>query len=316
MSPPPVIHLSDFLDANGDVPDGPGLRLTYHYGTIVALVTGGPDGRIGKIGVDCRRRPGRRPCPGRIAGERDGEAIAWHCPACGDAGLITGWQGTRWDQRPSRPHARGAAADAIEPAGATLRALQLKITLDGVSPAIWRRILLPATFTFWHLHVAIQDAMGWEDRHLHQFTVPDYEGQVEYRIGIPEALYDEAGDTRADWRHRVGDLVSPRNPRFGYLYDFGDGWEHVVELERELPLEAGVRYPVCVAGERACPPEDCGGAPGYADLLAARRERAARGRGVPKRGGRGFDPEAFEPDRVVFSDARKRFETAFGAEMP
>lgn len=165
---------------------------------------------------------------------------------------------------------------------------QLKISLADVSPAVWRRVLLPGGYTLDRLHRVIQYAMGWQNYHLHSFEIegiqygePDPDGEL--------ALRDEL-DVRLD-------TVATKGSRFTYTYDFGDWWEHDVLVEAVLPAEAEERYPVCVAGERACPPEDCGGAYGYADLLAAIADprHAAHDRMVEWLG-RDFDPEAFLPE--------------------
>ena len=112
-------------------------------------------------------------------------------------------------------------------------------------PQVWRKVLVPAQITLDDLHDVIQEAMGWEDDHLHSFTT----GRKEH-----------AGDRLLD------EVLAKRSDQLRYTYDFGDDWDHDIRLEEVLRAEAGVTYPSCVAGEGACPPEDCGGAGGYADL--------------------------------------------------
>jgi hypothetical protein len=195
---------------------------------------------------------------------------------------------------------------AKPPRGAA-QLLQFKITLEGIAPPIWRRIQIPATYTFWDLHVAIQDAMGWDDCHLHQFVFHGEDESSFVYLGIPD---DEAmeGETEVlpGWRHGVFDQLDRPGDCVIYEYDFGDGWEHSILLEAILPPVRGGRYPTCVAGERACPPEDCGGVHGYEHLLEALRD--------PKHEaheellawvGESFDPEAFTPGRVKFHDPRR-----------
>jgi Plasmid pRiA4b ORF-3-like protein len=139
---------------------------------------------------------------------------------------------------------------------------QLKVTLQGTHPPIWRRLIVPGNLNFARLHAVIQDAMGWEDYHLHSFKVGDLE------IGNPNPNRFSFGPPIAPEKQYTLDRVAcAKEARFTYVYDFGDCWEHeiVVETVTVGELEA----PRCVAGERACPPEDCGGIPGYTDLVDA-----------------------------------------------
>jgi hypothetical protein len=141
---------------------------------------------------------------------------------------------------------------------------QLKITLKWSRPAIWRRVIVPADLRLDRLHWVIQIAMGWTNSHLHQFVL----GRDFY--GEP----DPGGDgfeteTLNEKRYSVADLAPAAKQKFIYEYDFGDGWEHEVNVDKILPSDPGFKHPVCLAGENACPPEDCGGVGGYDNLLAA-----------------------------------------------
>lgn len=168
---------------------------------------------------------------------------------------------------------------------------QLKITLGGVLPPVWRRVLVPGGYTLDRVHRAFQYAMGWQNYHLHSF---DFDG-VQYGEPDPDgelALRDEL-DTRLD-------AVADKGAKFLYIYDFGDWWEHHVAIEDVLPADPDERYPICAGGERACPPEDVGGAEGYLDLLAALADPAhPEHREMRSWMGRDFDPEAFSADRVT-----------------
>ena len=135
---------------------------------------------------------------------------------------------------------------------------QIKITLRGFDPPIWRRIRLKDC-TLEKLHALIQVAMGWKFDHLYLFQI----GGVEF--GDVESVMDaEVRDVRDA---KLSDVIpaSHRRPRFYYEYDFGDEWWHQLIVEERLSPRAGVVYPVCIAGARACPPEDCGGPWGWAD---------------------------------------------------
>jgi hypothetical protein len=193
---------------------------------------------------------------------------------------------------------------------------QFKITLDGTKPPVWRRIQLPATATFWDLHCAIQDAMGWEDEHLHAFEAGDRRHPIN--IGIPS---DDGPwgmtDERAGWDVAVSDLLKQPGDKCKYLYDFGDGWRHTVQLQQVLPRETGVNYPRCTAGARACPPEDCGGIHGYARLCEALKNPAKAdedGEELLEWFGDDFDPEHFDPDEVTFHSAARRLKALLSSD--
>jgi len=137
---------------------------------------------------------------------------------------------------------------------------QLKITLLGIQPSIWRRIQVPNTLRLCCLHDAFQAVMGWTDSHLHEF---EQEGKY---WGVPET--DEFGglEIRDEGKVPVGKLLKVEGDSMVYVYDFGDDWRHEVVLEEILPSETRTK-PVCLAGERRCPPEDVGGPHGYQEFL-------------------------------------------------
>jgi hypothetical protein len=143
--------------------------------------------------------------------------------------------------------------------------LQVKLSLLGVSkPPVWRRLLVPANIRLDRLHGVIQAAMGWEDCHMHAFS----DGSCEYGLADPELGH------RDERKVTLGRLLKREGERIRYSYDFGDGWEHEIVVEGALAAEPGVRYPVCLAGKGACPPEDCGGVWGYEDLREALADSA------------------------------------------
>jgi Plasmid pRiA4b ORF-3-like protein len=147
--------------------------------------------------------------------------------------------------------------------------LQLRITVRGTSePTIWRRLLVPEGIRLDRLHTVIQRAMGWRDYHLHCFS----DGAREFGPQLSEL--EHCDERKASLRR----LLEHAPTYVLYTYDFGDRWEHEIVLERTLEAQPGTRYPVCLAGAGACPPEDCGGVPGYAQLreaLGVRSESAA-----------------------------------------
>ena len=161
--------------------------------------------------------------------------------------------------------------------------VQMRIELIGIDPPIWRRILCPSETTLDEFHVIVQRAMGWSNCHLHRFEIRDRD------IGNADYLEDER-------KFSLKDVAV--NEHFVYEYDFGDSWEHDVHIEKEVPRDANASYPVCVAGQRKCPPEDCGGIRRYEYILGAHadgtldadtKEWIREGTG-----GEPFNPEQFD----------------------
>ena len=138
---------------------------------------------------------------------------------------------------------------------------QLKVTLLDSNPPIWRRLRVPGNVTLEDLHYIIQWAMGWENCHLHRFGVRD----AHYSANPCDL---DMGEKPAQ-DFRLDQLGLSAGDAFGYVYDYGDNWEHGIEIEEILPDEERISHAVCVAGERACPPEDCGGLWGYYEFLEA-----------------------------------------------
>ena len=182
---------------------------------------------------------------------------------------------------------------------------QFKITLQDIQPPIWRRIQVPETYTFYDLHVAIQDAMGWLDYHLYQFTALNPSHGFQEKIGIPDEELDIG--VKPGWKTSITNYFTMTNKTAYYVYDFGDNWEHIVELEKILPRETNVIYPICIQGKRACPPEDCGGAWGYEDFLEIIMDPThEQYEEMIEWVGGEFEPEAFNPEHVVFTDPDER----------
>ncbi len=194
--------------------------------------------------------------------------------------------------------------------------LQFKITLLGIAPPIWRRLVVPQTFTFWDLHVAIQDSMGWLDYHLHRFDAIDIDGNMT-EIGIPddENNFDE---TNPGWEVVLPEVFLDPGDRALYTYDFGDNWGHEILLEGIFLAEDGVTYPLCIDGSRACPPEDCGSISGYYRLIEilndTKHDEHTEMVLWLKEHAKNYypyDPEAFSASEVNFSDPIERWHTHF-----
>ncbi|KAI1712200.1 plasmid pRiA4b ORF-3-like protein domain-containing protein [Ditylenchus destructor] len=178
---------------------------------------------------------------------------------------------------------------------------QFKLSLRDSKPPIWRRIQVPADYSFRDLHVAIADAMGWKDYHLHYFKL---------RNGITIGPSDPDSDDLDEKVEKIAKTFSEEGAKFRYEYDMGDGWEHDVVLEKILDSDGG-KYPRCVAGKRACPPEDCGGIFGFGELLEKLAdkndpEHDESTNWLEECGYHNYDPAHFVPSDVVFDDPAVR----------
>ncbi|MGD8750265.1 MAG: plasmid pRiA4b ORF-3 family protein, partial [Anaerolineales bacterium] len=170
---------------------------------------------------------------------------------------------------------------------------QLRISLDGVQPSIWRRIQVPAEVSLFQLHFIFQIALGWTNSHLHEFIISGH------YYGTPLENGWETREIRDEKEYWLEQVVPDKGFQFGYLYDFGDGWEHTILVEDILERTEGQHYPTCLGGARACPPEDVGGIWGYEDFLEAiaapdHPEHQSYLTWI----GDDFDAEAFDRDQV------------------
>ncbi|RII74873.1 plasmid pRiA4b ORF-3 family protein [Pseudomonas monteilii] len=169
--------------------------------------------------------------------------------------------------------------------------LVLRIELKNIEPTIWRRVAVPENITLGRLHLVIQIAMGWENGHLHEFEIAGEHYGTPDRDGWGPQVKPEARKTL------IKALAGKK--AFRYVYDFGDSWDHRIKVEKRLPAIACEQLPFCVDGANACPPEDVGGAWGYADFLEAmantehpEHEAMMEWYGEP------FNPTAFDREQV------------------
>ncbi len=190
---------------------------------------------------------------------------------------------------------------------------QFKITLIDTEPPVWRRIQVPGSYTFYDLHVAIQNAMGWTDSHLHAYEIG---GKRKVRIESPYAVEDLDEKPYGFTPETMLDkFFKKENDSAIYVYDFGDDWRHEVLLEDIQLKKAGIKYPACLDGQRACPPEDCGGIGGYAGCVQAVTRKTILDEDDEALALLtwldGWTPERFNPKDVVFENPTRRFLDSF-----
>lgn len=194
---------------------------------------------------------------------------------------------------------------------------QFKITLREIKPVIWRRIQVPATYSFWDLHVAIQGAMGWTDSHLHEFKVVNPQNEKIHTMSILTDGEEEfCDDLFLDWEKRIDAYFSEENPRAFYRYDFGDCWDHDIVLEKILPRITGDKYPKIINGERACPPEDCGSTQGYKRFVAImKNEKHPEHKKMLAWYGKRYDAADWKPAYVHFDSPGLRYKQMFETDV-
>ncbi|MEI8026854.1 MAG: plasmid pRiA4b ORF-3 family protein [Pseudomonadota bacterium] len=168
---------------------------------------------------------------------------------------------------------------------------QLKIALSGSSPLIWRRVLVPSNFSLKKLHQVIQIVMGWQNSHLYLFLI-DNVTYTEYELDFEDDSEVKPASIKLS-------KVFTISSQFTYEYDFGDGWEHSVTLEKSLEFENTYSYPICIGGGNACPPEDCGGLRGYYNMLKEMKTpNDVEHESTKTWLGGFFDPSTFDPNRI------------------
>lgn len=171
------------------------------------------------------------------------------------------------------------------------RVLELRIELELTEPVVWRQLVVPETLTMYELHHALQIAFGWRNYHLYTFTVG------LQTLGNPDLLEDE--EIGNDKLVFINQVFRKQGDSIHYEYDFGDGWMHKITLETINPNDAGIKSAVCIDGRMACPPEDCGGIPGYENLKEAmKNKKHPEHEDLVMWLGKRFDPEEFYLQKV------------------
>ena len=168
----------------------------------------------------------------------------------------------------------------------------LRIDLLDLRPAIWRRLMVPGSIKLDKLHTVLRCTMGWNGGHLHDFEIRGQHYGPPFDDPMGEGTVDD--ESKATLAAALGTAKS-----FNYLYDFGDGWEHKVKIEKVLPPDPTLKCAVCLDGAHACPPDDVGGPPGYVDFLDAIADPAhAEHDHLLEWCGGEFDPHAFSAESI------------------
>ena len=170
--------------------------------------------------------------------------------------------------------------------------VEVKVTLNEVDPPVWRKLIIRADSSLEELHLAIQKSMGWQNCHLYDFFVNYVDKKLSandmpYLFGNEEDCADPSGVT-------IEDLLFIKFEDIQYNYDYGDCWEHTVEIGNVVLPQSGTTYPICTEGAGACPPEDCGGPHGYMNLCAIlSNPKDEEYKEMRQWLGKGFDPSKF-----------------------
>jgi hypothetical protein len=187
------------------------------------------------------------------------------------------------------------------------RIARIRIELDEIAPAIWRRVAVPLVTSLKGLHEVIQAVMLFENYHLFQFDVGDK------RYGIPDPEWDQVRKILDAKNIRLGALVDRGVSAFSYTYDFGDNWQHTVRIEKIIAADPALDYPRFIDGARRAPPEDVGGIPGFEEFLDAMAKPRHRERShLIKWYGRPFDPDDIDPPTIADRIGKLARRRAFG----
>jgi len=173
---------------------------------------------------------------------------------------------------------------------------QLRVSLRYIKPPIWRRVLVPDNWLLGDLHPVLVAVMGWGGYHMHAFRFGGGFNPTEY--STPQMVIECGPRVQDENQVFLSALIRRPAQTFSYEYDFGDSWQHEVKVEKILPYDPRVALPVCLAGARACPPEDCGSFPGYVEVLRVlERAQTPEDRQLREWAG-SYDPEQFDLEAI------------------
>ncbi len=172
---------------------------------------------------------------------------------------------------------------------------QIKISLKGSKPLIWRRVLVFSDTPLTKFHHIIINSMGWDGYHLHQFIHKGnyYTSSDEFSGAIDDTIDYSKKKVKLNY------FLQKEKDNFDYEYDFGDSWMHKIVLEKILPIDPAIKYPTCIAGAMCCPPEDCGGIYGYYHILEILKDPSHPEYEDYKEEYEDFDPEDFDAEDVA-----------------
>lgn len=183
--------------------------------------------------------------------------------------------------------------------GSTDRVYELRVTLKNISPPVWRTFAVPAAIKLDALHHVLQAVMGWTDSHLHQFRQGRQVFELPHGENFPYFAYDPLPPPKDEKKVRLSEVLKEPGDRLEYEYDFGDGWQHVIKLEKVKPLDSYTDLPLCLKGKRSCPPEDVGGPWGYGGFLdVVADEDHLEHEETLEWAGDDFDPERFDVEEA------------------
>jgi hypothetical protein len=202
------------------------------------------------------------------------------------------------------------AAETMPQAQSTFVAFDLRVTLLYIEPSIWRSIRVPHDIRMDKLDGVLQTAFGWTDSHLHQFHVIDANGKTKAYVGRPDpnSVLEGLGRrpvTQDETKRLLKNFLTQSGDWMRYEYDFGDGWLHEINLIEIHPQSARLSIALCLDGARAGPPEDCGGPPGFAGVLAAVANPSGADQEFSEWLG-DYDPTAFDLRNINRALARRR----------
>ncbi len=176
-----------------------------------------------------------------------------------------------------------------------MRIYQIQIALRRFKPKIWRRILVTENLSLSDFHKIIQTSMGWTNSHLHHFI----KDRTYYSPKMAEDDFWDDGYNVDYKKMIISDIMKSVKEKVIYEYDFGDSWEHDIILENILPFDSKLKYPLCTKGKMSCPPEDCGGIWGYADMLEVlKNPKHKEYKELKEWIGEDYDPEYFDINEV------------------
>lgn len=171
-----------------------------------------------------------------------------------------------------------------------IKVYRIQSTLKYITPKIWREFEVLSNVDFYDLHMILQGVMGWYNCHLHEFKIGDKRLAQMDEFCNPDLVEDETSFV-------LSDLLKEKI-KFTYVYDFGDDWNHILSVKKVYPLDPQKKYPICIGGLRACPPEDCGGIIGYDDYFEIiKKPKSANNKEILDWFGN-WDPEEFDLDEA------------------